>query len=167
MALNGSCFMITSTILKNHFLEVGLTQNRETMALRTFTTVDLLYFIMCEDQRESSLLKWHLAEDPITYGFEDPWPWFWRYLGTAFGHTLSFGLSQFHGHGSWLVSEVALNKWHRTLDCAKNHVQTVSSYLYFMSFNQIFHVVAGIEGFSSQIGWEPLVSTNIHQLHFC
>ena len=49
--------MITSTILKNHFLEVGLTQNRETMALRTFTTVDLLYFIMCEDQRESSLLK--------------------------------------------------------------------------------------------------------------
>ena len=98
---------------------------------------------------------------------EDPWPWFWRYLGTAFGHTLSFGLSQFHGHGSWLVSEVALNKWQRTLDCAKNHVQTVSSYLYFMSFNQIFHVVAGIEGFSSQIGWEPLVSTNIHQLHFC
>ena len=23
--------------------------------------------------------------------------------------TLSFGLSQFHGHGSWLVCEVALN----------------------------------------------------------
>ena len=28
-------------------------------------------------------------------------------VGTAFGH-FSFGLSQFHGHGSWLVCEVAL-----------------------------------------------------------
>ena len=46
---NGSCFMVTWTIFKNHLLEVGLTQNRETMAFRTFMTVDLLYFIMCED----------------------------------------------------------------------------------------------------------------------
>ena len=29
---------------KNHFLEVGLTQNREIMALRTLTTVDLFDF---------------------------------------------------------------------------------------------------------------------------
>jgi hypothetical protein len=28
-------------------------------------------------------------------------------LGMAFGH-FSFGLSRFHGHGSWLVCEVAL-----------------------------------------------------------
>jgi hypothetical protein len=28
-------------------------------------------------------------------------------LGRAFGH-FSFGLSQFHGRGSWLVCEVAL-----------------------------------------------------------
>jgi hypothetical protein len=27
-------------------------QNRETMALRTLTTVDLFYFIMCEDPHE-------------------------------------------------------------------------------------------------------------------
>ena len=33
IALNGSCFMITWTIFKNYLLEVGLTQNRETMAL--------------------------------------------------------------------------------------------------------------------------------------
>ena len=44
MASNGSCFMVTWTIFKNHLLEVGLTQNRETMALRTLTTVDLFYF---------------------------------------------------------------------------------------------------------------------------
>ena len=52
MALIGSYFMVTWTIFKNHFLEVGLPQNRETMALQTFTTVDLLYFIMCEDPHE-------------------------------------------------------------------------------------------------------------------
>ena len=52
MASNGSCFMVTWTIFKNHLLEVGLTQNQETMALRTLTTVDLFYFIMCEDPHE-------------------------------------------------------------------------------------------------------------------
>ena len=40
--------MVTWTIFKNHLLEVGLTQNQETMALRTLTIVDLLCFIMCE-----------------------------------------------------------------------------------------------------------------------
>ena len=52
MASNGLCFMVTWIILKNHLLEVDLTQNRETMALRTLTTVDLLYFITCEDRHE-------------------------------------------------------------------------------------------------------------------
>ena len=49
MASNGSCFMVTGIIFKNHLLEVGLTQNRETMTLQTLTTVDLFYFIMVED----------------------------------------------------------------------------------------------------------------------
>ena len=44
--------MVTWTIFKNHLLEVGLTQNRETMALRMLTTVDLFYFIMREDPYE-------------------------------------------------------------------------------------------------------------------
>ena len=52
MASNGSCFMVTWIIFKNHLLEVGLTQNRETMALRMFTTVDLFYLIVCEDPHE-------------------------------------------------------------------------------------------------------------------
>ena len=44
MASNGSCFTVTCTIFKNHLLEVGLTQNRETMTLRTLlTTVDFTY----------------------------------------------------------------------------------------------------------------------------
>jgi hypothetical protein len=52
MASNGSCFMVTWTIFKNHLLEVGLTQNRETTALQTLTAVGLFYFIMCEDPHE-------------------------------------------------------------------------------------------------------------------
>ena len=52
MASNGPCFMITWTIYKNRFLGVGLTQDWETMALRTFTTIDLFYFIMCEEPHE-------------------------------------------------------------------------------------------------------------------
>jgi hypothetical protein len=36
-------------LFPNHLLEVGLTQKRETMALRMLTTIDLFYFIMCED----------------------------------------------------------------------------------------------------------------------
>ena len=34
MASNGSCFMVTWTILKSHLLKEGLTQNRHTMALK-------------------------------------------------------------------------------------------------------------------------------------
>jgi hypothetical protein len=49
---NGSRFMITWTIFKNHLLEVGLTQNQETATLLTFTTVDIFDFIMHEDPRE-------------------------------------------------------------------------------------------------------------------
>jgi hypothetical protein len=52
MASNGSCFMVTWTIFKNHHLEVGLTQNQETTTLRTLTTVDIFYFIVCEDPHE-------------------------------------------------------------------------------------------------------------------
>ena len=37
---------------KNHLFEVGLTQNRETMASRTLTTIGLFYFIMHEDPHE-------------------------------------------------------------------------------------------------------------------
>jgi hypothetical protein len=52
MASYGSSFMVTWIIFQNHLLEVGLTQNRETMALRTLPTVDLFYFIMCKDSHE-------------------------------------------------------------------------------------------------------------------
>ena len=46
VASNGSCFMVTWTRFKNHLLEVGLTRNRETMALQMLIIVGLFYFIM-------------------------------------------------------------------------------------------------------------------------
>ena len=52
MASNGSCFMISWIIFKNHLFEVGLTQNSETVALQTLTTIDLSYFIIFEDPHE-------------------------------------------------------------------------------------------------------------------
>ena len=44
--------MVSYATFKNHLLEVGLTWYRETMALQTLTTVDLIYFIMCEGPHE-------------------------------------------------------------------------------------------------------------------
>jgi hypothetical protein len=38
-------------------LEVGLTQNREIIALQMLTTIDLFYFIMCEDPHEQKFIK--------------------------------------------------------------------------------------------------------------
>jgi hypothetical protein len=55
MASNGSRFMLTSTIFKNHLLEVGLTQKQETMAFQNLTAIDLLYFIMCGDPHMNNI----------------------------------------------------------------------------------------------------------------
>jgi hypothetical protein len=119
IASNGSCFMVTWTIFQKHLSEVGLTQNWETMALRTLTIVDLFYFIdlfyciMCEDPHNKNPLKKHMVEGPVTCGFtlhlrvrdhvilEVFWDNLW---------ILSFELSQFHGHNSWFVCEVTL-RW--------------------------------------------------------
>ena len=49
------------------------------------------------------MVTWNFTLHLRTY---DHTTWFWRCLGTVFGH-FSFGLSQLHGHGSWLVCEVA------------------------------------------------------------
>jgi hypothetical protein len=57
MASNESCVTVTWTIFKNHLLEAGLTQNRETMALRTLTTVGLFYFNMREDPHEQKSIE--------------------------------------------------------------------------------------------------------------
>ena len=57
MALSGSCFMVTWIVFETHLLEVGLTQNREMMALQTLTSIGLFYFIMCEDIHELRFIE--------------------------------------------------------------------------------------------------------------
>ena len=49
--------MVTWILFKNHLFEVGLPQSWETMALRTFTTIDLFYFIMREDPLEHKFIE--------------------------------------------------------------------------------------------------------------
>jgi hypothetical protein len=41
MASNGSSYMVTWIVFKNHLSVAGLTQNRETAALQTLAVVDL------------------------------------------------------------------------------------------------------------------------------
>jgi hypothetical protein len=66
------------SIFKNHRLEVGLIQNRETMALRMLTTVDLFYFIMCEDPHEYKFIEiafgWGPGHIWLHTILEDAWP---------------------------------------------------------------------------------------------
>ena len=83
MASNGSCFMVTWTIFKNHLLEVGLTKIGRPW--HSEHSKPLLYSIVsCMRTRMNrNLLKLHLVEGPITYDFtlHDHTTWFWRCLG--------------------------------------------------------------------------------------
>jgi hypothetical protein len=105
--------MVTLTILKSHLLEVGLTQNQETMALRTLIAIDLFYF---NHVWGPAWIEIHWKSIWFRPGhiwlhatLEGPWPHY-MILELCWNGglwTLSFGLSQIHGHGSWLVCEVA------------------------------------------------------------
>jgi hypothetical protein len=57
MTSNEPSFMVTWIIFKNHLLEVGLTQNGETMALCMLTTVDLFYFTICGTHMNKNALN--------------------------------------------------------------------------------------------------------------
>jgi hypothetical protein len=78
IASSGSCFMVTWVIFKNHLLETCLAQNRKTMALRTLTTIDLFYFIMCDDPHEQEFIElafdWGSSHLWLHITLEDPWP---------------------------------------------------------------------------------------------
>jgi len=93
---------------KNHLLEVGLTRSRrETMALRTLTTVDLFYVISwVRSHMNRNSLKYHLVEgrSHMTSHYTRESPHYYIDVGGCVGTAglwkLSFGLSQFHGHQS-------------------------------------------------------------------
>ena len=90
VASNGSCFMVNRIIFKNHLLEVGLTQHRETWHSKCSHM--LIYSILScmRTHMNNDSLQWHLVEGLITYGFTlhlricDHTTW--RCLRKAFGH---------------------------------------------------------------------------------
>ena len=57
MTSSGLHLMVIRIISKNHLLEVGVTQNQETVTLQTLMTVDLSYSIMDEDPHEQKLIE--------------------------------------------------------------------------------------------------------------
>jgi len=100
----------------------GLTQNRETVALQILTTICFILFY--HGVRACAWIEihwnsiWLTARSHMTS--HDTWGSvttphdFGGVLGRFW--TLCCGLSQFRGHGSWLVREVALNPRFHLLD---------------------------------------------------
>ena len=121
-AWNGSFFMITWSIFKNHPCEVGLTQYQEIIALQNLTTIDLFYFIVCEDLAWMEIhwnSIWLRALSHMTSHYTWGHVTTLHDLGSVLGQLLDtyFGLSQLHGHGSWLMCQVALT----TSECSEGN----------------------------------------------
>ena len=107
MASNGSCFMVIWTVSRNHLMEVGLTQNRETMALQTLTTVDLFYFIICEDMYEYKSIE-------IEFGWGPGFIWLHTSLEVPWSHYMILEVSW--DKGLWtLFFWVVTISWSRLL----------------------------------------------------
>ena len=99
MASKGSCFLVTWVIFKNHLLEAGLIQNWETMAFpKSHNRIHWISIIMKARSHMTSCYAWEAVT--TLHDFESV-------LGRGLW-TLSFGLLQSYGHGSWLVCEMAL-----------------------------------------------------------
>ena len=109
MASNGSRFMVTCIIFENHLLEVGPTQNHDTMACWFILFYHVWRPAWIDIHWNSMWLRPNHTWLHTT--LEGPWPHYmilevyWDGL-----QRLSFRLSQFHGHGSWLMCEVALSR---------------------------------------------------------
>ena len=96
----GRVSMGTWTIFKNRLLKVHLIQNQEIMTLRMITTVDLFHFIMHEDLHEYRFLELRFGRGPdhiyiftLHLRVRNHATWFWRWLGTAFGHLFFWALT--------------------------------------------------------------------------
>ena len=85
---------VSPAIPKNHLLEVGLHQNRVTMALRNLKTSHLLmYYIWLCARTPMSRIHWNsIWMRAVTYDFtlhlrtRDHTTWFWEVSLTAFGY---------------------------------------------------------------------------------
>ena len=114
MALNESCFMVTWTIFQKPSL--GARPNTKPGDCGTPNTHNCWVFFCFNHVWGTAWIKilsnsiwlraWHIWRHTT---LEDPWPYYMILEVTWDGlWTRSLGLSQFHGHGSGLVFEVAL-----------------------------------------------------------
>ena len=116
VALNVSCFKVTWILFKNRLLKVRLINTKwETMALWTLTTVDLFYFVVCEDMHEYKFTGIAFGWGVVTYDFtvhlraHDHTTWFWRCFGTGFNlDTLFWTLTS---SWPWLLARVWSGPW--------------------------------------------------------
>jgi hypothetical protein len=114
LASNGSCFMVTWIIFKNHLLEVGLRQSWETMALRMHHNRWFILFYHVWGPAWIKFIEatfgWGSGQKWLHTTLEGPLPHY-MILEVPWGSlwTISCGLSQFHGHSSWLMCEVSLS----------------------------------------------------------
>ena len=122
MASNGSCFMVTWTISKKSSLggkpdtkwEDHGTLNAHKcwfiLFYRVWWSVWIEIYWNSIWLRTRSRMTSH-----YTWGFVSTLHDFGGVLRHYGLWTLSFGLSQFHGHGPWLVCEVALSIWRKSV----------------------------------------------------
>jgi hypothetical protein len=69
VALDGSCFMVTWTIFKNHLLGVGLPQSRRPWHSECSQPLVCSILSCVRTCVNRFSLKWHLVEGPVTYDF--------------------------------------------------------------------------------------------------
>ena len=109
MASDGSCFIVVWTIFKNHLLDVGLAQNLETIALQNAHSrcFILFYFVWGPAWIKSHWINiWLKVRSHVTSHYTWGPVTTWHDFGCGLWDnlwTLSFRLSQSHGHGSRLV----------------------------------------------------------------
>ena len=77
---------------KNRLLEVGLIQNRETMALRLLTTIDFLYLSCVNTHKNKEIIEiafgWGLGHIWNLNTLEGRWPHFIHDVGGVLGRPL-------------------------------------------------------------------------------
>ena len=107
----GNKLYTTECFLKNYTRIYPCFKHKVVMNINT-----LFDFIICDDPQEYNFIEitfgWGANHIWLHTKLVDPWPHYmtlevpWDGFGT-----LSFGLSQFHGHGTWLMCEVTLYDW--------------------------------------------------------
>ena len=132
-ASNGSCFMVTWTMSYSQKPPLGGRPNTKPLGDHGTSSahkpIGLFYFIMCEDPHEEEFIEIAFSWGPGHIWLHTTCTWGSVTTPHDFGGVLGrpldafFWLSEFHGHGSCLVCEVALTLQGLNLKIFINHVK--------------------------------------------